>query len=38
VSIGDQSNPLPEQYRYVSADSLVVNVTQATYNDGMWSH
>jgi hypothetical protein len=29
---------LPEQYRYVTAASLTVNVTQATYNDGMWSH
>lgn len=29
---------LPEQYRYVSDTSLTVNVTQATYNDGLWSH
>jgi len=38
VTIGDQSTPKPEQFRYVSADSLTVNVTQATYNDGQWSH
>jgi hypothetical protein len=38
VSIPDQSGAKPEQYRYVSEASLTVNVTQATYNDGMWSH
>lgn len=35
VSMG---NTLPEQYRYVTAASLVVKVSQSTYNDGMWSH
>ncbi|WP_175712153.1 hypothetical protein [Burkholderia ambifaria] len=35
VSIG---NTLPEQYRYITAESLTVKVTQSTYNDGMWSH
>ncbi|MFM0608631.1 hypothetical protein PQR05_29295 [Paraburkholderia sediminicola] len=38
VLLPDQSSPLPEQYRYVSVESLAINVTQATYNDGMWSH
>lgn len=38
VSIGNQSAPLPEQFRYVSVASLTINVQQATYNDGMWSH
>lgn len=28
----------PEDYRYVSAASITVNVTQSTYNDGLWSH
>lgn len=28
----------PEHYRYVSADSITVNVTQSTYNYGLWSH
>jgi hypothetical protein len=39
ISLPDQSSGmLPEQCRYVTADSLTINVTQATYNDGMWSH
>ncbi len=38
VVIPAQSSMLPEQFRYVSAASLTVNVTQSTYNDGMWSH
>ena len=28
----------PEHYRYLSDASITVNVTQATYNDGLWSH
>ncbi|WP_454056822.1 hypothetical protein [Cupriavidus sp. Marseille-Q8015] len=38
VRIGDLGAQLPEQYRYVSEASLTVNVRQATYNDGLWSH
>jgi hypothetical protein len=38
ITIADLSAPKPEQFRYVSAASLTVNVTQATYNDGQWSH
>jgi hypothetical protein len=37
VSLAALPVTLPEQYRYVSEASLTVNVTQATYNDGMWS-
>lgn len=28
----------PEDYRYLSDASITVNVTQSTYNDGLWSH
>ena len=28
----------PEHYRYLSDESITVNVTQSTYNDGLWSH
>lgn len=28
----------PEDYRYVTTSSITVNVTQSTYNDGLWSH
>ncbi len=28
----------PEHYRYLSDASITVNVTQSTYNDGLWSH
>jgi hypothetical protein len=38
ITIADLSAPKPEQFRYVSLASLTVNVTQATYNDGQWSH
>jgi hypothetical protein len=38
ITIADLSDPLPEQFRYVSDASLTVTVTQATYNDGQWSH
>lgn len=38
VTIPAQTSMLPEQFRYVSAASLTVNVTQSTYNDGMWSY
>lgn len=38
VLIPAQAGTLPEQYRYVSPASLKVNVTQSTYNDGMWSY
>jgi hypothetical protein len=38
ITIADLSLPKPEQFRYVSVASLTVNVTQATYNDGQWSH
>jgi hypothetical protein len=38
ITIADLSLPKPEQFRYVSVESLTVNVTQATYNDGQWSH
>lgn len=38
VMLAVQTNLLPEQFRYVSAASLTVNVQQATYNDGQWSH
>jgi hypothetical protein len=38
VVLGAQAAPMPEEYRYVSAASITVNVTQATYNDGLWSH
>lgn len=39
ISLPDQSTGmLPEQCRFVTAASLTINVTQATYNDGMWSH
>lgn len=37
VTIPALVSALPEQYRYVSAASLTVNVTQSTYNDGQWS-
>jgi hypothetical protein len=38
ITLPAQTNLLPEQFRYVSDASLTVNVTQATYNDGQWSH
>ncbi|WP_227461618.1 hypothetical protein [Cupriavidus pauculus] len=38
VRVGPLGTQLPEQYRYVSEASLTVTVTQATYNDGLWSH
>ncbi|WP_109479122.1 hypothetical protein [Paraburkholderia sp. C35] len=38
ILVPAQAAPKPEQYRYVTNDSLTVNVTQATYNDGLWSH
>ena len=38
ISILDLSAPKPEQFRYVSLASLTVDVKQATYNDGQWSH
>ncbi|KVN83424.1 hypothetical protein [Burkholderia ubonensis] len=39
ITLPDQAaGMLPEQCRFVTADSLTINVTQATYNDGMWSH
>jgi hypothetical protein len=38
TTIPAQTGLLPEQYRYVSDASLTVIVTQATYNDGQWSH
>jgi hypothetical protein len=39
ITVPDQTATLlPEQCRYVSAASLTINVTQATYNDGLWSH
>ena len=28
----------PEHYRYLTDASITVNVTQSTYNDGLWSH
>jgi len=28
----------PEDFRYLSETSITVNVTQSTYNDGLWSH
>ncbi len=38
VTVPTIASALPEQYRYVSAASLTVNVTQSTYNDGQWSY
>lgn len=38
LTLPEQVGLLPEQFRYVSAASTTINVTQATYNDGMWSH
>ncbi|WP_321946595.1 hypothetical protein [Paraburkholderia sp. J10-1] len=38
ISVQAAGVALPEQYRYVSPTSLVVQVTQSTYNDGLWSH
>ncbi|WP_186083646.1 hypothetical protein [Burkholderia gladioli] len=38
IVLGASVAALPEQYRYVTPASLTVNVTQATYNDGVWSY
>ena len=38
ISIPQPGSLLPEQFRYMAESSMTVNVTQSTYNAGLFSH
>ena len=38
ITIETQDVVLPEMYRYMIEDSIIVNASHANYNDGAWGH